>query len=123
MANSKRTDERYWAEYNNLQRVKHRVIQKYLGAWYPILTAWNGRVLYLETHAGRGKHGSGTPGSPLIAIEALLSHRSRDAILKGSEIVYVFTEIDQDNIDQLKKEIGALGALPKGVEIQYIHDD
>lgn len=42
----------YWAEYTNLQHVKHALIQEYLKGWFPKLGFWSGRIVYLDTHAG-----------------------------------------------------------------------
>jgi len=117
------TSKKYWKDYNNLQRVKHRILKRYLGAWYPILTSWEGRVLYIETHAGRGKHASGELGSPLVALNTLLSHRSKPFILADSEITYVFIENDAENVELLKQEVAALGELPEQVNVMYIHED
>ena len=47
----------YWSEYSNLQRVKHALIHDYLNGWLPKLTLGGAdRVVYLDTHAGRGMH-------------------------------------------------------------------
>jgi hypothetical protein len=40
--------------------------------------------VYLDTHAGRGKHVSGQTGSPVVAIDTFLSHAYRDRILEKS---------------------------------------
>ena len=44
---------RYWDNYGNLQRVKHALVKRYLDGWYPKLGSWSGKVLYVDTHAGR----------------------------------------------------------------------
>lgn len=75
----------YWIEYGPFQRVKHDLIRAYLGGWFPKLGTWAGRVLYVDTHAGRGRHVTGEPGSPLVALTTFLNHRYRDELLKKSE--------------------------------------
>lgn len=60
------TNPNYWAEYTNLQQVKHDLIRNYLGGWFPKLGFWAGRVVYLDTHAGRGAYVSGQLGSPSL---------------------------------------------------------
>jgi len=45
----------YWDEYTNLQHTKHRLIHEYLNGWFPKLGSCCGRILYVDTHAGRGK--------------------------------------------------------------------
>ena len=110
----------YWKEYTNLQRVKHELIRCYLGGWFPILASWNGRVIYFDTHAGRGKHMSGQSGSPLIALETLLSHSSRERLLAKCEFLFAFVELDSGNCKTLEEEIQKLRPIPKGIEIHPI---
>ena len=68
--NSSDPNAQYWSEYSNLQRVKHDLIKKYLEGWFPKMTLGPSgakRLLYIDTHAGRGKHLNGQLGSPLVA--------------------------------------------------------
>jgi len=60
----------YWVEYSNLQHVKHELIRHYLNGWFPKMTLGPvgcKRLLYIDTHAGRGRHLQGQLGSPLVA--------------------------------------------------------
>lgn len=111
--------ERYWGEYSNLQRVKHDLIRHYLNGWFPKLGLGPraGRILYIDTHAGRGRHLTGELGSPLVALTAFLAHRSRDRILARSEVVFIFIERDEANFAALQREIAALGPVPDRVVI------
>ena len=52
----------YWEQYGPFQHVKHELIRCYLNGWFPKLGTWAGRVLYVDTHAGRGRYESGDPG-------------------------------------------------------------
>jgi three-Cys-motif partner protein len=97
----------YWDEYTNLQQVKHDLIRCYLGGWFAKLGFWAGRVIYLDTHAGRGKYKSGHLGSPLVALDTLLNHRARDQLLMKSEFRFLFIERDADNLKRLKQELTA----------------
>jgi three-Cys-motif partner protein len=117
------TDEKYWAEYDGLQHAKHQLLRKYLGGWFPILSSWSGRVLYLDCHAGRGRHRTGHEGSPILALRLLLEHRQRQRILALTEVRFIFFEIDQTNYNLLLKEINTLGQLPRGVWVDNYHDD
>ena len=114
---AKDVNESYWKNYNQLQHVKHQLLQKYLGAWFPILSSWHGRVLYVDCNAGRGRHEQGQPGSPILALETLLNHNRRDTILKTTEVSFVFFENDVNNYRQLQQEITALGRLPKNMSV------
>src|SRR5512145_2006776 len=67
------------------RHVKHELIRCYLNGWYPKLGAWARRVLYVDTHAGRGRYESGDPGSPVLALQTLLRHSYREKLLNASE--------------------------------------
>jgi len=67
--------------------VKHKILRRYLQAWFPILTqqAQNLRlqfgnldrreILFIDGFAGPGEYKGGELGSPLIAVEAVLNHK------------------------------------------------
>lgn len=112
---NKDSNPKYWDDYTNLQRVKHELIREYLGGWFPKLGYWNGRIVYLDTHAGRGRHKTGDLGSPLVALETFINHRGRDEILARCEVRFIFIEIDPDNAEILRKGIEEYGCLPNGV--------
>ena len=118
-----RTNENYWKDYDGLQNAKHQLLASYLGAWFPILTSFHGRVLYIDCHAGRGKHDLGQVGSPILALQTLLNHRSKEQILKKSEVAFVFIEKDEKNFRILQEEIKTLGALPAGINVLPYQED
>lgn len=89
------SSEDYFDAYSPIQAHKHALIRRYLGAWYPKLASWSGKVLYLETHAGRGAHKGGQLGSPLVAIQTLFSHPRCAVILQHCEIHFVLMEIKE----------------------------
>lgn len=113
----------YWTRYSNLQYVKHSLIENYLNGWLPKLGSWAGRIVYFDTHAGRGRHRRGQAGSPLVALRTLLSHKSREAVFSRCEIVFFFIESDRDNCDVLEAEIRSLGQLPRQVKYRVICED
>lgn len=115
--------EEYWASYDGLQRAKHSILRSYLGAWFPILTSWSGRVLYIDCHAGRGRHKTGEEGSPIIALKCLLNHHFRDRILANAEVNFLFFENDRSNVESLEQEIHMLGKLPERVHHELICHD
>lgn len=89
----------YWGDYSKLQRVKHQFIREYLKGWLPKLTLGPTgcrRLLYIDTHAGRGKHQTGHLGSPLVALTTLLEHTSRSQMLRNTEVRYYFIEGDEE---------------------------
>jgi len=113
----------HWGDYTNLQHVKHELIREYLNGWFPKLGLWSGRVVYFDTHAGRGKYKSGDAGSPVVAIDTLLRHSLRDRILEKSEVRFFFIEEDAKNVEALRQEVTALGELPKRIQVRISCDD
>jgi three-Cys-motif partner protein len=113
----------YWAEYTNLQHTKHELIRRYLGGWFPKLGTWAGRVVYLDTHAGRGRHLTGQLGSPLVALRTFLNHSYREQLLRKSEFWFLFIERDPENVEALKRELEATDPLPRRVVVKPIEGD
>ncbi|MGR3318887.1 MAG: three-Cys-motif partner protein TcmP [Candidatus Anammoxibacter sp.] len=116
-------NKNYWDKYSNLQKVKHDLIKHYLQGWFPKLGNWANRILYFDTHAGRGRHSSGELGSPLVAIKTLLNHSSRDRILNGCEVIFSFIENEEDNIGFLEQEISDMGTIPNGIIVNVYSGD
>ena len=83
---------------------KHQILRKYLDAWLPILGTYNKRVVYVDGFAGPGRYTGGEPGSPIIALEAALTHQAK----LGGEIVFLFIEERTDRADHLDSEIANL---------------
>ena len=83
---------------------KHRVLRKYLNSWFPILSKWNGRILFIDGFAGPGEYADGEPGSPLIALEALADHRAKI----DAEVGFVFIEKDKARAKHLEHVIEGL---------------
>lgn len=103
----------YFDTYSPMQAHKHALINRYLGAWYPKLASWSGKVLYMETHAGRGVHKGGQFGSPLVAIHALFNHPRCNAILAQCEFHFVLMEIEEEFAATLTELVGAGQSHPK----------
>ena len=80
---------------------KHDILRKYLDAWLPIITRWNGRVLYIDGFAGPGEYIGGKDGSPIIAIKAFCEHKAN----LQAEIIMLFIEADRERCDFLKRKI------------------
>ena len=119
----KDTSPNYWGEFTNLQFVKHQLIREYLNGWFPKLGIWSRRVVYLDTHAGRGRHNRGQSDSPVVVIETLLKQKYRDRILKESEARFVLREHDRDNVDSLREAVAELGRLPPRIHVDISAND
>ena len=90
---------------------KHKVLDHYMKAWLPIMTRWNGRVLFIDAFAGPGEYSGGEPGSPVIVLRALIDHRAKNQM--RSEINYLFIEKDVDRCDHLTRVLSGLdGEMP-----------
>ena len=93
-------------------RGKHLVLENYLQAWLPIMTKWNERVLFIDGFAGPGEYTKGEPGSPVIALRALIDHNFRPRM--RNQIVFQFIEMNRRRSDRLK---GVLDRLRKDLPL------
>ncbi|KAB1108935.1 three-Cys-motif partner protein TcmP [Micromonospora aurantiaca] len=87
-------------------KAKHDMLGRYLDGWFPILSSWNGRVVFLDGFAGRGRYNDGAEGSPLVALRHLLDHRYFPQ-MRHREFVFYFVEANRDNAESLLKEVEA----------------
>lgn len=81
---------------------KHAVLKHYLDAWFPILSRYNGRVLFIDGFSGPGEYAGGEEGSPLIAIRSVREHTAAAQI---KEVVCFFVEKDKARAKHLAKLI------------------
>ena len=78
-----------------------------------------GRVVYVDTHVGRGRHATGELGFASGSHSRLLLDRwHRERLLASCEFVFYFIERDERNLDSLRTEIAGLGALPRRVIVR-----
>lgn len=104
---------------------KHQVLRAYLDAWIPIMgqqalkvrpyTPGEPRLLLVDGFAGPGQYAGGEPGSPLIMLEALLSH-SRFEHLREVRFLYLFIEQDKRRVEHLRQQLAKIAA-PANVEV------
>ncbi len=101
-------------------RGKHLVLERYMQAWLPIMTKWNERVLFIDAFAGPGEYSGGEPGSPVIALQALIEHRAKNRM--QSDINYLFIEVDRDRCQHLTRVLDSLkGQLPPNCSYKVIN--
>jgi three-Cys-motif partner protein len=96
---------------------KHAILKRYLQAWFPKLTAYHGRVVFVDGFAGPGRYTGGEPGSPIVAVETVLAHQHD---LSSKELVFLFVEEDADRHRHLVQEIAKL-EVPSYIKIQDAH--
>jgi len=101
-------DSAKW-DYPPHTRAKHDILARYLDGWYPILSSWNGRVVFLDGFAGRGRYNDGSEGSPLIALRHLLDHRNFPQ-MRNREFVFYFVEADRNNAEALQEALNEFRA-------------
>ncbi|GHO96557.1 hypothetical protein KSF_066050 [Reticulibacter mediterranei] len=86
-------------------QAKHEILRRYLGAWIPILIHRCGRVRIIDGFAGPGEYEGGAIGSPLIALQTLLTHpaqKVQDAIRRGT-VELIFIERDSQRSAHLQQ--------------------
>ena len=82
---------------------KHRIYELYLYRWFPILLSRWKSVTYAEGFAGPGVYDQGEPGSPVIAIKALLD---KPELVASNKITrFIFVDDDQRCVDRLNIEL------------------
>lgn len=99
-------------------RAKHQILNKYLSAWFPIISKHRGRVLYIDGFAGRGRYDDGSEGSPQIAMRTLIDHPIL-AQRANCEFLFMFIENNRSNAAALEAELHMLedsGVVPPNVK-------
>lgn len=106
-------------------RAKHALLKGYLDAWFPALGSWQGRVIFFDGFAGPGVYADGEPGSPAIAITALLDHHHFKN-MGSTEFVFFFNEQESKRHTELERVVSELQAArtpwPSNVKVQVSND-
>ncbi|HEX8081566.1 MAG TPA: three-Cys-motif partner protein TcmP [Jatrophihabitans sp.] len=85
---------------------KHALLRSYLGAWFPIIAKFNGRVVYYDAFSGPGRYKNGEPGSPIIALDVLLNHAAQTS-MASTEFLMILNEQDAACAAHLELEVAA----------------
>jgi len=111
---------------------KHQVLRAYLDAWVPVMAQQalkmrhrmlgEPRLLLVDGFAGPGRYATGEVGSPLIMLDAVLSHSAFERF-NNVRFIFLFIEHDQRRIDRLREEVAELGALPANVSVHVEHGE
>lgn len=113
-------------------QAKHEILRRYLRAWLPILINHCGRARIVDGFAGPGEYEDGKIGSPLIALQTLLTHPDKevqDAIREGT-VELIFIERDQKRslylqqlLDQQKQKLACpAGLQPHIITGNFVHE-
>ncbi|MDR7666253.1 three-Cys-motif partner protein TcmP, partial [Methanosarcina sp. Z-7115] len=81
---------------------KHAILKRYLQAWFPILSSFNDRILYIDGFAGPGEYSNGEPGSPIIALETAIDAARDNKRKTNAEILFLFIEKDKERCEHLE---------------------
>jgi three-Cys-motif partner protein len=84
-------------------KAKHDILVKYLQAWYAIFgeSRYHNKAVMLDAFAGPAIYASGEPGSPVLALEALLDH-FRFGTWADTEFIFLFNEYDDLRFESLE---------------------
>jgi three-Cys-motif partner protein len=80
-------------------KAKHEILENYLKAWFPILSRYNGRIVYLDGFAGPGIYSGGEEGSPLIALRTFCEHTLREQMQCNCR--FLFIESNPERVSSL----------------------
>ena len=106
-------------EYAPHTQTKHKILRRYLQAWFPILSKWHDRIIYFDGFAGPGQYTTGELGSPLIALELAQNH----LIKFTGELVFVFVEEEMSRFQHLKRLLNQRKpSLPQNFTIELYQD-
>ena len=96
---------------------KHVILKAYLAAWFPILSSWSKKVVYVDGFAGPGLYKGGEFGSPIIALNAAVNHATK----QQGEFVLIFVEKDPSRYQHLAEILEQRKkALPGNITIRPI---
>jgi three-Cys-motif partner protein len=95
---------------------KHKILDRYLKAWFPILGSANKRIIYLDGFAGPGEYYGGEDGSPIIALKIAKDHKLRDhRLLQNTDIIFYFIDKNKTYCEHLEGKIKKLD-LPANIK-------
>ena len=102
-------------------KAKHQILEEYLNAWFPILSRWDKRIVYLDGFAGPGKYSKGEDGSPVISINTILNH----PMFKNTiEVIFLFIDKDKSRSKILTETLSEkFTSLPSNIKYEITTDN
>lgn len=98
---------------------KHELLRRYLGGWFPIMTRYRDKLIYVDGYCGPGHYQGGEPGSPLIALRTLVDH-SAGPNMGGKQFFFLFNDDDEARTDELEKVLAEEKAARGGQWPAYV---
>src|SRR4051794_14054998 len=75
--------------YDEHHKAKHRLLAEYMKVWLAKLAQTYPRVAIIDGFASAGRYRDGRIGSPLIFLEAYLTHRARSSFRASPHFVFI----------------------------------
>ncbi len=69
-------------------KAKHKILETYLKAWFPIISNRSDRILFVDGFSGPGEYLNGENGSPILAINVAQNH----VLNLDAEIIFLFID-------------------------------
>ena len=100
---------------------KHVILKAYLAAWFPILSKWSEKVVYVDGFAGPGLYKGGEFGSPIIALDVAAEYAAKK---KEIDFVLFFVEKDASRHQHLAKMLKERKeTLPRNIDVDLIQGE
>lgn len=99
---AKKPDSLRWTRAGHTE-AKHKILERYLDAWFGILGRSSEDLVVIDGFAGSGRYEGGEPGSPLIMLDAYARRRDRREL--DVTVHYFFIEADEPQADSLQQEL------------------
>lgn len=98
----------FFDESREQSQTKARIVSKYFFGWANVMKSRSpsGKIAYIDLFAGTGRYKDGTPSTPLLVLNRLLSS---EALQKT--VVTIFSEKNPTNYSTLRREVFALPGI------------
>jgi three-Cys-motif partner protein len=103
--------------YDEHHKAKHRLLEEYMKVWLPKLAQTHPQVAIVDGFASAGRYRDDRIGSPLIFLQAYVTHAARQRFKAPPH--FVFIESRRDFAQHLASELAAIDL--RGIEVDLIH--
>ena len=87
-------------------KIKAQILEQYVPIWANILRKKQGRVLYIDLFCGPGLYGDGSPSTPLLVLNKIITKPELH-----SAVVTYFNDADKANVEKLRSAVKTLPGL------------
>ncbi len=105
--------------YDEHHKAKHRLLEEYMKVWLAKLAQTHPQVSIVDGFASAGRYQDNRVGSPLIFLQAYLTHTARDRFKAPPH--FVFIESRLVFAQHLCSEVAAMDL--RGIEVDLIHGE